>query len=502
VAGRSARVLDARYWSRYGVAVVFVAFGMVFSSAVPALRDRTPYLAVLGGVIATSSYGGLGPGIFATFVGGLATDYFLVPPLHQAIGNPGDFERLAVFVVIGVLTTLRSAEIHRAAAQREELLRGAESANRAKDEFLAMVSHELRSPLAAIRMWAAVLRTAGLDEAKRRRALQAIEDGAVLQGRLVGDLLDVSRIVSGKLALDCALIDPAETARTAVDAIRTAAAEKRIDLDEAIAVDAGVLWADATRFKQIVWNLLSNAVKFTPQGGHVQLRLERVDHGVRLTVRDSGEGIAPDVLPHVFERFRQADSSTTRRHGGLGLGLAIVRHLVDAHGGTIEARSDGRGRGATFVVTLPAAAAPPAEVPAVHPGARRTGTSTSLLDGIAVLVVDDDRDAREAIATVLHGSGADVSSVGSTAGALARLGTHPPDVLVADIAMPEDDGYALIAAVRAQGIQVPAAALTGVAAEEHRRRALAAGFGAYLTKPVDPTELVDAVAELAHVSPR
>jgi signal transduction histidine kinase len=462
-----------------------------------------PSLLILAAVIAASSYGGLGPGLFATVGGGLATDYFLVPPIHRVLGSPEDAARFAVFVVIGVLTSLRSAEIRRGITLRERLLRdadearaAAEAANQAKDQFLAMLSHELRSPLAAIRMWSSLLRSGKLDADKTKQALEAVEDSVIVQARLVADLLDVSRIVSGKLTLEHATVDLATAAQKALHASHAAAKEKHIRLEESIEAGVGFVRGDAARLRQVVSNLVSNAIKFTPEGGRVAVHLERVGNHTRLTVSDTGEGIAPDLLPHIFERFRQGDGSITRRSGGLGLGLAIARHIVAAHGGTIEARSPGKGAGATFLVTLPLCTDAGEPVRAVQTA---SAERPSVLDGVAVLVVEDDRHARDAIATVLERSGAQVRAVGSAAAAMIALKQDPADVLLTDIAMPNDDGYGLLEQLRDCGVDIPAAVLTGLAAEQDRHRALAAGFDAYLAKPVNPALLVDTVATLANV---
>ena len=480
----------------YGVATVTVVLGLLITWEVPAFRERTPFLLVLGAAIVSAYYGGLGPGLFATFVGSLATDYFLVPPLRSAVLDEGDLQRLGLCLVLGVMTSYMSDAVQRAVVQREELLRhaeeariAAEAANRAKDEFLAMVSHELRSPLAAIRMWATVLRGGKLPPEQAGRALRAIEEGTVTQARLVGDLLDVSRIVSGKLRLEFRAVDLAEAARTALDAGGAPAADKRIHLE--VALVPSPMWADPARLQQIVSNLLANAIKFTPEGGRIDVRLETFEGQARLTVSDDGEGIPAELLPHVFERFRQGESADAARHGGLGLGLAIVRHLVEAHAGTVEVRSAGRGRGATFIVTLPLRAdreASPVQSVGTPVGAR--------LQGVVVLVVDDDRDARDAVAAVLEGSGARVRAVGSASAAIAALGTEMADVLVSDLAMSGEDGYGLIGRLRETGIAIPAAALTACTAADDRRRALAVGFQAHLAKPVDAAELVDVVARL------
>jgi signal transduction histidine kinase len=387
-----------------------------------------------------------------------------------------------------------SRDAYREAAAIAQTARDeAEAATRAKDEFIALCSHELRSPLAAINMWTGLLETGKLSRAKTEQAIAAIDASTKMQARLIADLLDVSSIASGKLRLHCTAVDLSSPTRTALDAVSGIAAERNVRLDSFIQDEAAVVWGDAGRLQQIVWNLLSNAVKFTPPGGHVTLRLESEDRQARLAVEDTGEGIGPEFLPYVFERFSQADTSSTRRHGGLGLGLAIVRDLVNAHGGTIAAESAGRGRGSRFVVTLPLGPRKSEPYAVQHPST----PPDTVLAGMEVLVVEDDASAREAIATVLGRYGAKVEAVDSAAAARDALERHRVDILLTDLAMPEEDGYQLVAQLRRRGIGVPAAALTSFAGDEPRRRALAVGFGAYLTKPVDPVELVEAVATLA-----
>jgi len=388
-----------------------------------------------------------------------------------------------------------SRDAYREAAAIAQTARDeAEAATRAKDEFIALCSHELRSPLATINMWTGLLETGKLSGAKTAQAIAAIDASTKHQARLIADLLDVSSIASGKLRLRCTAVDLGSPTRTALDAVRALAAERNLQLEAFIQDEAAVIWGDAGRLQQIVWNLLSNAVKFTPPDGRVTLRLESHDRQARLVVEDTGEGIAPEFMPYVFERFSQADTSTTRRHGGLGLGLSIVRDLVNAHSGTIAVESAGRGRGSRFIVTLPLGPRKAAEPYAVQ---HRSSPPETVLAGMEVLVVEDDQSARDAIATVLGRYGAKVQAVDSAAAARDTLERRRVDILLTDLAMPEEDGYQLVAQLRRRGIGVPAAALTSFAGDEPRRRALAVGFGAYLTKPVDPTELVEALATLA-----
>ena len=370
----------------------------------------------------------------------------------------------------------------------------AESASSLKDEFLAIVSHELRTPLTVILGWAKVLRSGDKRATEAPRAIAAIERSAIAQARLVGDLLDVSRILTGKLHLDPQPFDLRAVVMTEVDALRLDAERKNVELVADLdPLDAFV--GDAGRLQQVCWNLLVNGMKFTPAGGRVEVRLRDLGGAAELTVRDTGEGIPASFLPHIFERFRQADGRMTRAHGGLGLGLALARDLVVLHGGTIRAESPGEGQGALFTVTLPRQALPgPEPCPPPEP------PPPVDLEGVKVLVVDDEADALEYIATVLEGHGAEVRVAISVPDALATLKKAKPDVLLSDIAMPREDGYSLIRTVRSlgeDGGRIPAAALTAHAQTEVRERALAAGFQVYESKPIDPSRLAEIVAELA-----
>jgi signal transduction histidine kinase/integral membrane sensor domain MASE1/CheY-like chemotaxis protein len=372
----------------------------------------------------------------------------------------------------------------------------AHAANRAKDHFLATLSHELRTPLNAMMGWLRMLRNPRLDEAQKRHGLDVIERNARLQAQLINDLLDVSRIIAGKLELEPYPLDLVPVVQEAIEAIRGDVEAKALTLEVSLDPSAGEVRGDPTRLQQVVANLLSNAVKFTARQGRIEVRLARHDVVTRLSVTDSGEGIEPAVLPHVFEPFQQADSTTTRAHQGLGLGLAIVRQLVEAHGGRVRAESGGPGQGATFLVELPILAvrdrrAAPGSTPA------REGRPGVRLDGLHVLVVDDHGDARELLGLVLRERGAEVLLAGDVAEALDVLARATVDVLVSDLAMPGADGYALIAAVRAaRGAALPAVALTAYAGLDVRERALAAGFTAHATKPVNPEDLVELLGRL------
>ena len=394
------------------------------------------------------------------------------------------------------------------ALDNARLYREAQRVNRVKDEFLATLSHELRTPLNAILGWSRLLRLGKLEEGARARALETVERNAVAQAQLIEDLLDVSRIISGKFQVEARVVDLPSVTEAALDAVRLAAEVKNISLVPRIE-PVPPLSGDPTRLQQVVWNLLSNAIKFTPKGGRVDVRVGAVESHVEIQVSDDGEGICPDFLPHVFDRFRQADGTTTRAHSGLGLGLAIVRHLVELHGGSVRAESDGEGKGATFCVRLPVAAVRPKAFDEQGTGKGRLQDgpleTAQPLAGLRVVVVDDETDARELVAAVLTESGARVFAVGSVAEALQAIERHRPDVLVSDIGMPVEDGYSLIRRLRAMEHSVgriPAAALTAYATVQDRTRALFAGYSSHLPKPIDPAELTAVVANLAGRSPK
>jgi len=396
-------------------------------------------------------------------------------------------------------------ERKRAEDERERLLSEAQEANRLKDEFLATLSHELRTPLTSILGWSRLLQMSSFDAEARARALGTIERNAQAQTQLIDDLLDTSRIITGKLRLDVRAVDLTSVVAAAAENARPAADAKDIRLQTLLDTDAGPVSGDPDRLQQVVWNLLSNAIKFTPKGGRVQVRLERVDSHVEITVADTGRGIAPEFLPHVFDRFRQADQTTTRRHGGLGLGLAIVRQLVELHGGSVHVESEGEGRGTSFTVSLPLMALrqeTPSDAARTH-AARDHGElhCPPELAGLRVLVVDDEPDTRDVLAAVLTSCGAQVTLAASAAEAFEQVERARPDVLVTDIGMPEEDGYSLLARIRQlpreRGGAIPAAALTAYARAEDRVRALRSGFQMHVPKPVEPAELITVVANLA-----
>lgn len=392
-----------------------------------------------------------------------------------------------------------------ARATSEAARSAAEAANRLKDEFLATLSHELRSPLNAMLGWVRLLNTRKFDEATTARAMETIERSAKAQAQLVEDLLDVSRIIQGKLRLNVCPIELASVIEAALDTVRPAAEAKQIQLLCVLDPAAGLVAGDFDRLQQVVWNLLSNAIKFTPKEGQVQIRLSRVNSHVEITVSDTGQGISPDFVPYVFERFRQADSSITRSYSGLGLGLAIVRHLVELHGGTVGAESPGEGQGATFTVKLPLmpVRAKVKNGKHVHPtvGGGVPLDNSASLSGMRVIVVDDEADSREFIITLLEQSGAEVIAVASASEAIEAVSHVKADVLISDIGMPDEDGYSLIRKVRAlraeQGGMIPAVAVTAYARSEDRTRAIASGFQMHISKPVEPEELVTVVARLS-----
>lgn len=379
----------------------------------------------------------------------------------------------------------------------------AEAANRARDQFLSTLSHELRSPLNAVYGWATMLEQGQLDQEQARRAVQIILRNVKAQVRLVDDLLDVSRVASGKLRLNVQPVDLRRVVEDAVDGIRPAADAKGIRLQSVLASPGGPVSGDPDRLQQVLWNLVSNAVKFTPKGGRVQIQLQRVNSHVELIVTDTGQGIEPAVLPYVFDRFRQGDATSTRAHGGLGLGLALVRSLVELHGGSVLAESPGGGQGATFVVKLPLMianlAAPAAGKP--DPLERAAPVAGISLAGVRILVVDDDPTAVELNREILLQAGGEVRGSATGREALEVLGQWRPDVIVSDIEMPGMDGYSLIRQVRAldpeQGGKTPAVALSAYSRPEDRVRSLMAGFNLHVSKPVEPSELTTIVASLA-----
>ncbi|MBW4626800.1 MAG: response regulator [Brasilonema octagenarum HA4186-MV1] len=380
--------------------------------------------------------------------------------------------------------------------QREQQAHQAtEDASRLKDEFLAVVSHELRTPLNSMLGWAKLLRNRSFDEATKTRAIETIERNAQAQAQLIDDIFDISRIIRGQLELHCCPVNLVSLIETTINVVRPAAEAKAIQLKTVLNSSKYVISGDPGKMQQIVWNLLSNAIKFTPHGGQVEICLAEVDTHLELSVSDNGQGISPEFLPHIFDRFRQADSSNTRKQTGLGLGLAIVRNLVELHGGTIYATS--LGLGSTFTLNLPFL-----KTTGMAQITKKTCSSSnsSCLDGIQVLVVDDETDARDLLSIVLEEVGASVTAVGSVSEALNMIELFPPDVIVSDIGMPEENGYSLVQKLRNLetkiGKHIPTAAVTAYARAEDRKQALLAGFEIYLPKPVEPAELIAVVENL------
>ncbi len=413
------------------------------------------------------------------------------------------------------ITTRKVVEVEREQARTE-----AETANRIKDQFLAVLSHEIRSPLNPILGWAKLLKSSKLDAAATTRALDAIERNAKLQSRLIDDLLDVSRILRDKINLNFAIVDLESIIAAALETIELAAQTKNIYIDYIIEpqnsnllnISNFAVWGDAIRLQQIIGNLLSNAVKFTSSGGHIQIKLERIKAQIQVTVTDTGKGIAADFLPYVFDYFRQADTSTTRKSGGLGLGLAIVRQLVELHHGTVQAQSDGEEQGATFMVRLPFLQTHgiPSDfnittltlttVPTQgEPRVKLLNNSPISLDGVQILVVDDDSDTRDLLEIILENNGAIVTVAASATEALTILEKSHPNILLSDIGMPQMDGYELIRQIRdlpSQDRNIPAIALTAYATDFDEQKVIAAGFQLHIPKPVEPEYLVNALAKL------
>lgn len=423
----------------------------------------------------------------------------MVTPLRDDMGQLRGFVK-----IMRDFTDRKRAEDERnlLLAREQEARAQAETANRMKDEFLATLSHELRSPLNAMLGWAQLLNSRRFDEKTVTKALDIIERTARVQAQLVDDLLDVSRIIQGKLLLNVRPVELATIIGAVLDTVRPAAQAKEIELQSLLNPASGLVAGDSDRLQQVIWNLISNAIKFTPDGGRVEVRLERVNSQVEVTVKDTGKGISAEFVPYVFDRFRQADSSMTRAYNGLGLGLAIVRHLVELHGGTVRAESEGEGLGATFIVSFPIMPVrkPESEGEEISQQINNPENSPSL-HGLQVLLVDDDPDTRFFLSTALAQWGAKAIEASSVNEALQAIEKWKPDVLISDIGMPEEDGYTLIRKVRSlsaeQGGLIPAAAITAYARTEDRTRSLLEGFQMHVPKPVEPTELAAVIATLA-----
>ena len=433
---------------------------------------------------------------------GRAVDISLtVSPIRDASGRIIGASKIARDI-----TEQKQAEEERARllASERAVREQAVAANRAKDEFLAMVSHELRSPLHSVLGWVQMLRTGKFDQAETARALETIERSTKTQAQLIEELLDISRVITGKFTLNVRPLELTQVVEATLDSIRPAVEAKAIQLRVQLAARNSEISGDPARLQQIVWNLLSNAVKFTPNRGRIEVKVERLDSYLQLTVSDSGLGISPEFLPFVFDRFSQANTGSDRKYGGLGLGLAIVRHLVELHGGAVRAESPGEGQGATFTVMMPVRAtretSSESKRPAPSDEAMDALTEAITLDGLQIMIVDDVAESRELLQTILAQRGAEVKTCASAAEALAAIAQWRPAVLVSDIGMPEEDGYALIRKLRAlpaaRGGNIPAVALTGYARSEDRARALAAGFQTHIPKPIEAVELIMVIASL------
>ncbi len=414
---------------------------------------------------------------------------------------------VSVLSLVLDVTARQSAEEERAASllRERDARRHAEEADRLKDEFLATLSHELRTPLTSILGWASMIRNGEVEGSNASRAIETIERNARSQARLIDDLLDVSRIITGNLRLDLHPLNLAPIVEAALDALRPTADVKGMKLQTRFAPVQCLVKGDPNRLRQVIWNLLSNAIKFTPRHGSVSIDLTCVESTARLTVSDTGDGIAPEFLPYVFDRFRQAEGSISRKQGGLGLGLAVARHLVELHGGTIRAESEGLGKGAVFAVDLPLAQerrdpARAEERKREVERRRRSRSGAVRLDGVHVLLVEDDDDSRKLLGTMLKRYGARVTSTKSAAEALAVFEGELPDVLISDIGMPDQDGYELMRRLRAlppeRGGKTPAIALTGYASRKDRERALSTGYQQHMAKPIEQADMIKAIAAL------
>ncbi len=474
--------------------------GLTLLARIRAVRPRTPTLLITGHGQHDLAVQALRGGAFDFIQKPIDRDYF-VASLDRAVRLrqlDREVERQQAEL------QMQAEELARIV---EDRTRDLSEANRVKDEFLATLSHELRTPLTAILGWARLLRSGTLDAERSAGALEAIERNAKSQARLIEDLLDVSRIITGKIRLDMGSVDIAKVIDGAIASMAPSAEARNVSLERHVANDLPPLWGDAERLQQVVWNLLSNSVKFTPEGGRVEIVVSVTEHRCAIAVSDTGIGVAPELVPHVFERFRQGDSSPHRSQGGLGLGLAIVRHIVELHGGRVRVESAGEGAGATFTVELPRRRVPATvtDRPSAKPAERRRISEREIpatrLAGVRVLLVDDDRDARECFSVMLAQLGVEVTAMSSAVEALDALDHHRFDVLLCDIGMPELDGVEFIRRVRerpdARGGRIPAAALTAYARAEDRAQALEAGFQMHIAKPIEPSLLASIVAQLA-----
>lgn len=484
----------------------------------PFVGNQVPYVVYVAAAVVVSWVCGVPAAMASVVVSAFLANYLFVPPRYEFIPHYDDSVAMAVYALVaGGLVVLvsqwrqaeealrsRAIELEAMESRLRSQAEALERADRVKDDFLATLGHELRTPLNAIVGWSSMLLKGSLGDDATRRAYQAIARNAEAQRLLIEDVLDVSRIVNGRLRLEMQQTDLAVPLWAAIDSVKPVAEGRRIEITTHIPAEPASVWADAARMQQVFMNLLTNAVKFTNPGGHIEVNARRAGAHVEVEVADDGAGIAAEMLPHVFDRFSQSDTPATRRHGGLGLGLTIVRHLVELHAGSVSAHSAGEGRGASFVVRLPldagerrqVAGGSPYDAAANHLAAE----GARPIEGVRVLVVDDEPDGRDVTASVLRQAGANVEAAASGEEALRRIEAARPDVLVFDIGMPEMDGHTLLRTVRARenGLcRIPAVAFTAFAREEDRRRAVDSGFELYLAKPAQPGELIRAVAMLA-----
>jgi PAS domain S-box-containing protein len=480
------------------------ALGTVMADVIIPARYREPHARGLERFLRTGQAALLGRRVELTALHRSGREF----PVELAITHSaeGGYHTFTAFV--RDITSLKQAEQERERmlAATEAARDEAQDASRAKDQFLAILSHELRTPLTSIVGWVYLLRSGAVDEGTLAQGLATIERNVMSQAKLVADILDMSRIISARLRLNVRPLQLSPLIAAVLESLLPGARAKNIRVLPVLDPSAGPVLGDPDRLRQVVWNLVSNAIKFTPAGGQVQVRLAHLEGQVAVVVQDTGPGIPREFLPHVFDTFRQRDSSDTRPHGGVGLGLALVRQLVELHGGSVQAESEGDGRGATFTVRLPAAEeADPAAVPPLEPGAEAMLDAPDVLAGTRVLLAEDAPDMREALAGILSRHGADVTAVASSHEALEALVQSAADALVCDVEVPGESGYALIRKVRAlppeRGGRTPAVALSARARSEDRVSSLEAGFQAHLAKPVTPAELVAAVASLAGRTP-
>jgi signal transduction histidine kinase/CheY-like chemotaxis protein len=474
----------------------------------PVLQDKSPFLLFTLGVMAAGLHGGARVGVTATAIGAFAGLFFLAESrAPRALLGSGRWVQLLLYLLacagityfLGRLRSYRR-QTETFAIEQARLAEDLGRANSAKDDFLATLSHELRTPLVAILGWSDVLMRYQLSE-EVRSAVASIHRNARAQNHLIGDLLDLSRITNGKLRLEPRMVAPEEPVAAAAETVRPAARAKKIDL-RVVAHPAGTVWGDPERLQQVVWNLLANAVKFTPDSGRVTVTVQARGGRVCISVDDTGPGLSPEFIPHAFDRFRQDDASRTRTRRGLGLGLAIVRQLVEMHGGGVSAANAVPGPGAVFEVVLPqmVRSASAMSAAAAQNAEEEARGQPASLSGVRVLVVDDEPDARDLIRSALKSLGADVSAAESVSEALDAIRSRPPHVILTDIAMPNEDGYDLLRQARAiaapESASIPAAAISAYAGEQERTRALEAGFAMHLAKPVTVTELARAVRTL------